>query len=150
MSHKQEHTHHITPVKYYFIAYGALTVLMLLTVAVVYFPFPSSLVNNAINLTIAVIKAVIVIAIFMGVKWSTHLTKMFAMAGFIWLSLMSITFGDYFTRSWEPVQGWYAEDHDGGPALQHNSRSPLSEASSYKTEVEGSGAKPLDQTLEKP
>ena len=111
MTQKQEHTHHITPIKYYVFTFAALTVLMLMTVAVVYVPFSSSWVNNGINLTIAVIKASLVVAIFMGVKWSTHLTKMFALAGFVWLSLMGIVFGDYMTRGWEPVQGWYPQDN---------------------------------------
>jgi caa(3)-type oxidase subunit IV len=114
MTQKQEHTHHVTPIKYYFMTYAALTVLMLMTLLVVPFPFPWSWANNAVNLTIAVIKASLVVAIFMGVKWSTHLTKMFALAGFVWLTLMSITFGDYMTRGWEPVQGWNQTDRHQG------------------------------------
>jgi cytochrome c oxidase subunit 4 len=146
----QEHTHHITPISVYVKTFAALTVLMLLTVAVVYFPFHLSVVNNAINLTIAVIKASLVVAFFMGVKYSTHLTKLFALAGFVWLTLMTITFGDYFTRGWEPVQGWYAEDKERSSATETESRSPLARERSNKVEVGSSGEPPILQKSERP
>lgn len=112
----QEHTHHVTPITVYIFTFLALTVLMLLTTASKDWDLGSPLWNNVINLSIAVVKALLVIMFFMGVRWSTHLTKMFAIAGFVWLSLITITFGDYATRSWEPASGWYKLDAQGESA----------------------------------
>jgi len=65
-----------------------------------------SYVANAIALTIACWKATLVVLNFMGVKFATRLTQVFAILGFIWVPLMGITFGDYFTRHFEPSPGW--------------------------------------------
>lgn len=112
MSNDAQHTHHVTPLKTLAITYVALVVLMFMTVAVVKYPTGSSLVNNAINLGIALIKATLVVTIFMGVRWGTTLIKTWAYAGFIWLTLMSIIFGDYATRPWEHHKGWYTQDSE--------------------------------------
>ena len=118
------HSHHITPPILLFGVYIALTILMLLTVAVVYYPFPSSFANNAVNLGIAVMKASLVVMFFMGVKYTTKLTKTWAYAGFIWLTLMGIIFGDYMTRGWQPVKGWYGNDSASSAPISDNA-SPL-------------------------
>lgn len=110
MSNHAQHSHHVTPWTKLAVTYGALVVLMLMTVGVVYFPFHSSYVNNLINLGIALVKATLVVRIFMGVKWGTTLIKTWAYTGFVWLTLMSIIFGDYLTRPWEHHKGWYTQD----------------------------------------
>jgi cytochrome c oxidase subunit 4 len=57
--------------------------------------------NIVIALLIAVTKASLVVWIFMGVRHTTNLTKLFVVAGLVWLSiLILITFSDYHTRSW--------------------------------------------------
>lgn len=61
---------------------------------------------NLIAIGIAVTKAVLVISIFMGVKYGTKLIKLYALGGFVWFLLLAITLVDYFSRPWEPVQGW--------------------------------------------
>lgn len=61
---------------------------------------------NAIAMTIATVKALLVINIFMGVKFSSAITKIYVAIGFFGFSLMFIMFCDYFTRSWEPVASW--------------------------------------------
>ncbi len=68
--------------------------------------FRNSLLMNAVAIGIAVFKAYLVVSIFMGVKFATNLTKLFAIGGFVWFFLLFVTMIDYFTRPWEPVKGW--------------------------------------------
>ena len=57
--------------------------------------------NNVVMLTIAIIKATLVVLFFMHVRWSTRLTWVVAAAGFFWLLILfGITMGDYMTRGW--------------------------------------------------
>ncbi len=79
----------------------------------------NSVIMNAIALTIAIVKAVLVIAIFMGVKYSTKLTKLYAVGGFVWLTLMGITLIDYYSRPWEAVVGWEPEKATALPRTSH-------------------------------
>lgn len=98
---------HIVPIKVYLLVYVALLVLLVATVGAAYLPGHHTLLNNVIALTIAVVKAVLVILYFMHVRYSTRLTWLWASAGFFWLVIMFIlTLGDYFTRHWVPVLGW--------------------------------------------
>ena len=58
--------------------------------------------NVIVALTIAVIKASLVAWIFMGVRYSTRMTRLFVVAGLVWLTIMMlITGADYRTRSWD-------------------------------------------------
>ncbi|HMS56316.1 MAG TPA: cytochrome C oxidase subunit IV family protein [Fimbriimonadaceae bacterium] len=122
-AHTEDHGHHITPMSVYVKTLFALAFLMALTIAASYVDFGKiignsalgSVINNVIAMTIACLKAVLVIQFFMGVKYSSKLTKMWAWAGFVWFLLMGMTFGDYFTRHWEPAPGWYAEDTELPP-----------------------------------
>ncbi|MBV9081772.1 MAG: cytochrome C oxidase subunit IV family protein [Acidobacteriaceae bacterium] len=58
--------------------------------------------NLVVALTIAVIKASCVAWIFMGVRYSTTLTRLFVVAGLVWLTIMIIiTSSDYATRRWD-------------------------------------------------
>ncbi len=98
---------HIVPVKVYLLVYVTLLVLLVATVGAAYLPGHHTLLNNVIALTIAVVKAVLVMLYFMHVRYSTRLTWLWASAGFFWLVIMFIlTLGDYFTRHWVPVLGW--------------------------------------------
>ena len=57
--------------------------------------------NNVVMLTIACIKALLVILFFMHVRWSTRLTWVVVAAGFFWLLILfGITMTDYLTRGW--------------------------------------------------
>jgi cytochrome c oxidase subunit 4 len=57
--------------------------------------------NIVVALLIAVIKASIVAWIFMGVRFTTSLTKLFVVAGLVWLSiLILLTYSDYSSRGW--------------------------------------------------
>jgi cytochrome c oxidase subunit 4 len=104
--------HHVVPIFVYVKVITALIVLMIITVVVGQIQIPSwwifsgTLLNQMFALLIAVIKATLVVLFFMGVRWSTNLTKLWAMLGFVWLSFFTIMWGDYGTRSIENVQGW--------------------------------------------
>lgn len=105
--------HHVIPIKTLVKTGAALIVLMFLTVwwaKIAYTILPdapiASFINNVVAMTIAVVKALLVIMIFMGVKWGTKLTKTYALCGFVWVTLLTIAFCDYATRRWEPVAAW--------------------------------------------
>jgi len=92
----------------YMKVFGALVVLMVATIAVAQVEALKeySLLNNFIAMGIAVTKATLVVLFFMGVKFSSALTKIFVLLGFSWFFMLFFMFCDYFTRSWEPVPGW--------------------------------------------
>ena len=59
--------------------------------------------NPIVALTIAVIKAVLVILFFMHVYYSTKLTKLTVAAGFFWLLIMiTMSLSDYLTQTFLP------------------------------------------------
>jgi len=56
--------------------------------------------NPVVALTIAVIKAVLVILFFMHVRYSSQLTKVTVAAGFFWLMiLITLSLSDYLSRT---------------------------------------------------
>ena len=111
-----EHEHHITPPSKLTINLAILGVLMGATIAAAQVDIGhivsggnsavGSYINNFIALGIAIAKAYFVVSIFMGVKWGTKLIKMWALTGFVWVTLLWITFGDYTSRTWENHKGW--------------------------------------------
>lgn len=114
-NHAESHDHHITPPSVLvrnFLTLGALMALTILAAKVDVghlLPVSSALgsfLNNVIALTIACIKTYFVVSIFMGVKWSSKLVKMWALTGFVWFPLLLGIFGDYMSRRWEPVESW--------------------------------------------
>ena len=64
--------------------------------------------NIVVALLIAVTKASLVVWIFMGVRHTTTLTRLFVVAGLVWLFIMILlTFSDYRTRGWTyQAQPW--------------------------------------------
>jgi cytochrome c oxidase subunit 4 len=64
--------------------------------------------NIVIALAIACTKATLVAWIFMGVRYTSQLTKLFCVAGLVFLSiLLLITFSDYSSRGWTyRSKGW--------------------------------------------
>jgi cytochrome c oxidase subunit IV len=98
------HAHHITPVSKLLVTYGWLLVFMVLTV--VASKWNLGVMNNAVAMAIAITKAVLVVLIFMGVKYGTKLTWLWAALGFIWFLLMFGILSDYISREWVPIAGW--------------------------------------------
>ena len=93
-----EHTH-IVPLKVYYAVFATLMVLTGVTVAVAYLDLGP--LNIVAALAIACFKATIVALYFMHVKYSTRLTWAVVVGSVFWLGiLMTLTLGDYLTRSW--------------------------------------------------
>ena len=83
--------------KTFFIVWIALLLLLFLTWGVAEFDLGKW--NIIAAMTIAVTKMLLVVLVFMHVRYSTRLTAIFAAAGFFWLFLMmSLTLSDYLTR----------------------------------------------------
>lgn len=126
-SHGHGHSTHVFPISMYGKNLLALLFLMGLTILAAQFNFAEhfktwglspalgSWVNNIIAMTIAVIKAVLVISFFMHVKFGSNLVKLWAMAGFVWFTLMFFIFMDYGTRQYEPAPAF--DPQDRGSAL---------------------------------
>ena len=75
--------------------------------------------NIVVALLIAVAKASLVAWIFMGVRYTTNLTKLFVVAGLVWLGIMVlITFSDYSTRSWMYEAQPWSHGPGNGPATK--------------------------------
>ena len=93
---------HVAPKSMYYMVFLALIVGTGLTVAAA--SVDMGPLNNVAMLTIAVIKATLVILFFMHVRWSSRLTWVVAMSGFFWLLILfGMGMSDYLTRGW--VQG---------------------------------------------
>jgi cytochrome c oxidase subunit 4 len=94
-------TQPVTPVRTYVIIWAILTIMTFTTYAVAQIdlgPF-----NIVIALLIAFFKMSLVIWFFMHVRTDSPLTKLFVFAGFFWMAiLLSLTLGDYFSRTWMP------------------------------------------------
>lgn len=92
-------SHYIVPRRVYYAIFAVLMVCTGLTVGVSFLdlgPF-----NAVAALTIAVFKATLVVLFFMHVKYSTRLTWAVVAGSLLWLGiLLSLTLGDYLTRSW--------------------------------------------------
>jgi cytochrome c oxidase subunit 4 len=90
---------HIVSKKLYFVIFGALMVLTLLTVWVANIDLGSEKLNTVVALAIAVTKAVLVVLYFMHVRYSSRLTWIVVAGGFLWLAIMvGLTMSDYLTR----------------------------------------------------
>ena len=92
---------HIVSKKVYFVIFGLLMVFTILT----YYAAQVNLdnvfkgANTVVALTIAVIKATLVVLYFMHVRYSTRLTWVIVAASIFWLMIMFVyTFSDYMTR----------------------------------------------------
>jgi caa(3)-type oxidase subunit IV len=104
--------HHIIPQAKLLQTFFVLMGLMIATVVAARLPYEGgvkgipSAIAWLVLLGIAFWKAGLVVQIFMGVKYSTKLTKLYAYGGFFWVTLLGVTLFDYATRQLEPVQGW--------------------------------------------
>src|SRR5271156_1093917 len=92
---------HVVPVKTYVMVFIALLLLAGLTTAVAFVdlgPF-----NTPIAMTIAFVKMILVLLVFMHLLYSTKLVRVVIIAGFFWLALLiGLTLTDYHSRSWIP------------------------------------------------
>lgn len=107
-------THEPITLRAYIIVFIALMVLLVATVAATFLPFGRwnlHALSVAVALTIAVVKATIVVLYFMHVKIASRLTRVFVVAGLFWLGILIVlTLSDYLSRGWLPVSsGWTVE-----------------------------------------
>jgi cytochrome c oxidase subunit IV len=91
---------HIVPIKVYVTIFLALMVGTALTVWAGLQDFPGPM-NVVIALTIAVIKATLVVLYFMHVRYSSRLIWLIFASALFWLGILfALTFSDYWTRGW--------------------------------------------------
>lgn len=94
-------TEKIVPVRTYVQTWAALLVLLLVTVGVAYLPLGPF--NAFVALAIAGFKAILIVLIFMHIRWGSKLLHLAAVSGLLWLSLLiSLVMLDYMTRHWIP------------------------------------------------
>ncbi len=90
---------HIVSRTVYFVIFGALIFMTIVTYVAAQHDFGNETVNTVVALTIAVIKATLVILYFMHVRYSPRLTWVVVTSGFFWLAIMiTLTLSDYLTR----------------------------------------------------
>ena len=92
----------IIPKKTYVMVWVSLLMLLALTVGVAYVHL--GWFNTAAAVTIAVVKAIIIILYFMHVRYSQKVVWIFVGAGFFWLGIIFVgTLTEYFTRVYMPL-----------------------------------------------
>jgi cytochrome c oxidase subunit IV len=90
---------HVSPKKTYYTIFGALMVLTAITVAAAFTNMGS--LNFPIAISIAILKATLVVLFFMHVKYSSKLTKLVVGGAFFFLAcLFGLTLTDYLSRGW--------------------------------------------------
>ncbi|HTV03207.1 MAG TPA: cytochrome C oxidase subunit IV family protein [Luteitalea sp.] len=98
------HQHHIPTKASLFAVFGALMVLTVLTVLVSRVNL--GYLNLPVALAVAVTKALLVILLFMEVKYSPKLVQVTAAAGFLFFGIMILyTMTDYLSRNMIGVAG---------------------------------------------
>jgi cytochrome c oxidase subunit IV len=94
---------HIVHPRVYIMIFLALMLGTGLTVLAAFHDFPGPL-NAVAALTIAVVKATLVVLYFMHVRYSPRLIWLIISAALFWLAIMfALTISDYWTRAWLPV-----------------------------------------------
>jgi len=90
---------HIVPIRVYYTIFGILMLGTYLTVQIAFFDLGP--LNTIAALTIAVLKATLVVLFFMHVRYSTRLTWAVVLGSIFWLGiLLTLTLSDYLTRPW--------------------------------------------------
>src|ERR1044071_5754128 len=90
---------HISPKSTYYAIFGALMALTALTIYVAFQHL--GWLNFPVAISIALIKASLVVLFFMHVKYSSKLTKLLVASTFFFLaSLFGLTMTDYMSRGW--------------------------------------------------
>lgn len=108
---------HIPTVKSLVAVFVTLIVLTWTTVGVSYLELHEW--NVVLAMLIALTKASLVAWIFMGVRFSSKMTRLFVVAGLVWLSIMIFITGlDYLTRPWDYHPQEWSTGKDGGPGLR--------------------------------
>ncbi len=89
----------IVPTRVYYTVFATLMVLTGLTTWVAFFDL--GVFSPIVALTIAIIKASLVVLFFMHLRYSTRLTWVVGGAGLFWLGILFVlSLSDYLTRYW--------------------------------------------------
>ncbi len=89
----------ILPTRLYVTVFAALMAMTGLTIWIAFIDL--GVLNTIAAITIAVIKATLVVLFFMHVRYSTPLTRVVVVAGLFWLGILfALTLSDYFSRGW--------------------------------------------------
>jgi cytochrome c oxidase subunit 4 len=108
--HADEH-HHVVPLSTYYKIFGALMVLLLITVGAAEIPFERIIpaapwLNIVVALAVAITKAALIVMYFMHVKYSSRLVMIVSVTAYFFVFIMfMLTYADYFTRGWMPQAG---------------------------------------------
>src|SRR4051812_20612635 len=100
-NHAPDHLHHHAEARLrtLYLIYIALMVLLALTVGASFAHLPGHL-NIVVTMVIAVVKATLVLLVFMHVMHSSRLVWLFSMAAFVWFGiLLTFTFAVYLSRN---------------------------------------------------
>jgi len=90
---------HVSPKTVSYTIFASLMVLTGITVAVAFINLGP--LNFPVALSIAIVKATLVILFFMHVKYSSRLTKLVVATGFFFLLILfTLTMTDYLSRGW--------------------------------------------------
>ena len=90
---------HVSPKGLYYGIFAALMVFTAITVGVAFIPLGPF--NFPVAISIALVKATLVVLFFMHLKYSSRLTKLFIATGlFFLLVLFTLTLTDYLSRGW--------------------------------------------------
>lgn len=92
-----QETPHVTPVSHYLWVLAALLTLLALSAGSALLKLGSF--NSVINLSISVLKTLLVMAVFMHETGARNLTRLTSALGFIWLGmLLALSLFDFLTR----------------------------------------------------
>jgi cytochrome c oxidase subunit 4 len=95
---------HISPKSTYYTIFGSLMLLTVITVSVAFLNL--GVLNFPVALSIAILKATLVILFFMHVKYSSRLTQLICGTSFFFLVLLfGLTLTDYLSRGWFVAPG---------------------------------------------
>ena len=91
---------HVSPKSTYYLIFGTLMVATAVTVFVAFLNL--GMLNFPVAISIAIVKATLVILFFMHAKYSSRLTKLIVGGAFFFLMiLLGLTMTDYMSRGWQ-------------------------------------------------
>lgn len=97
-------SHHIIPVRTNLIVFACLMGLLVATVGIAYIDLGDF--NLVAAMTIAAVKAMLIVLYFMHVRYSPRLVWLYSGAALVWLALLlGLTTADYLSRGWLDIPG---------------------------------------------
>jgi cytochrome c oxidase subunit 4 len=104
-AHLDKHAGGHPTLAHYLGVFAALMVLLIITLVAATWEMGQA--NIWIAMIIAVIKAALVMAIFMHLMYSTRLVRLFATVALLFLAILfALTLSDYVARVWLPDRGY--------------------------------------------